>query len=261
MRPLSGRSRGSSLVLLPIVLLTYTVSAAPAPAPQPQPSPELGDRSLADVIANVGDAAENITQSVGAIIQDVTSIVQTFVSAVAEIKNASTENDLVGLLGMDVQGAVDDSNDTANGTVSAVGSNITCPGMAVLFARGTTEPGMSSLPRSPRCIYIYIYMVLPGGRVAGDEVNSSGLPQEMSESSRALHSLQRSATISMAPHHWQSRVWTIQPRSQDSWWVARRVAPSSWLPSPTKRPPPVPAPKSFSRGTLKAHNSSTTPWS
>lgn len=147
MRPLSGRSRGSSLVLLVLPLLGFTspVSAAPPQPPAP-PSPELDDRSLADVLANVGDAAANITQSVGAIIQDVTSIVQTFVSAVAEIKNASTENDLIGLLSMDVQGAVDDADVTANGTVSAVGSNITCPGMAVLFARGTTEPGMSSPP-------------------------------------------------------------------------------------------------------------------
>lgn len=138
MRPLSGRSRGSSpLLLVPLLLLlTSTVSAGP------QQRRELDDRDLADVLANVGSLEGNITQSIASIIQDVTSLVQTFVAAVKQVQNASTENDLVGLLGMAMQGAVDDSNATPNGTVSAVGANITCPGMAVLFARGTREPGM-----------------------------------------------------------------------------------------------------------------------
>lgn len=144
MRPLSGRSRGS--FLLPILLLASTTLAVPAPSPyQAGSSAELDDRGYKDVLADIGAAAGNITQEIGSIVQDVSSIVQTFVGIVQEIKNASTENDLVGLLGMNVQGAPDDTNKTANGSVSAVGTNITCPGMAVLFARGTTEPGMSLL--------------------------------------------------------------------------------------------------------------------
>lgn len=155
MRPLNGRNRGSFLLLLPTLLLASTALAAPAPAPSPQQpgaGAELDDRAFKDVLADIGSAAGNITQDIGSIIQDVSSIIQTFVSVVQEIKNVSSENDLVSLLSMTVQGAPDDSNKTANGSVSAVGTNITCPGMAVLFARGTTEPGMSSLYSSFRGI-------------------------------------------------------------------------------------------------------------
>lgn len=140
MRFLSRSNQGSYLLPL-LVYASTTALAAPAAAPQPE---VLDDRSYKDVLADIGAAAGNITQDIGSIIQDVSSIIQTFVAVVKEVKNASTENDLVGLLGMSVKGGDDDNagNTAANGTVSAVGTNITCPGMAVLFARGTTEPGM-----------------------------------------------------------------------------------------------------------------------
>lgn len=145
MRPLS---RGSRLLLPVVLLLASAAVATPAPAPAPQPAPqpvppELDDRSFSDVLEGLGNAAGNITQELGSILQSVSSLIQTFVGAVQQVENSASENDLVGLLGMDVQSAEDDQKNTPNGTVSAVGTNITCPGMAVLFARGTTEPGMS----------------------------------------------------------------------------------------------------------------------
>lgn len=130
-------SRESSLLPL-LLLVSSALSAVAAPAPLGPSLPELDDRDLSDVLDRIG----NITSEVGNILESVSDIVKNFVGIIRELKNASTENDLVDLLGMSVEGAPDDSNKTPNGSVSAVGTNITCPGMAVLFARGTTEPGM-----------------------------------------------------------------------------------------------------------------------
>lgn len=103
------------------------------------PRKQPDERGLADLLGNLGGAgAGNISDEIGNIIGDVSSLIASFVSLIQN----SSENDLVQLLGMNVKSAKSDDQDLTNGTVGAVSPNATCPGMAVLFARGTAEPGM-----------------------------------------------------------------------------------------------------------------------
>lgn len=164
-------SRG--LLLLPLLASAHISLAAPHPANQND------ERDLLGILSEVGEAAGNLTKDVGDLIADATTLIQTFVAAIQEIKNVSTENDLVHMLGINPLGIGntnivkqkeadtdekedDDENNTnnnnnnatttANTTLPQTGTGVAttasaspnCPGMAVLFARGTTEPGTFS---------------------------------------------------------------------------------------------------------------------
>ncbi|KAJ4423176.1 hypothetical protein N0V82_002170 [Gnomoniopsis sp. IMI 355080] len=106
------------------------------------------ERGLSDLLgaAASGDFGATVAEA----ISDATSLITTFVSAVQQLENATNENDLVDLLGVDLNGeAEDDAASVTNNTVGAVGANATCPGMAVLFARGTAEIGNVGLFAGP----------------------------------------------------------------------------------------------------------------
>lgn len=102
--------------------------------------PQHDERGLSDLLR--GSALGNLTESLDDLIGDATALLTSFVAAVQAFDNATNENDLVKLLGVDLQGdAKDDAATVTNSTAGAAGANATCPGMAVLFARGTAEPG------------------------------------------------------------------------------------------------------------------------
>lgn len=96
-----------------------------------------------DLSGAVGDLLDDFAD----LVNDTASLLSQFVAVIKEVKNATNENDLVGLLGVNVTSSDkdDDDNNAAgvNGTVNAVAANgtVTCPDMAVLFARGTAELG------------------------------------------------------------------------------------------------------------------------
>lgn len=128
-------------LLLPALLLTSSHHPFAAAAPVPVYHDE---RDLSGAVGDlIGDFAD--------LVNDTASLLTQFVAVIKEVKNATNENDLVGLLGVNVTSSdKDDDNDDAagvNGTVSAVAANgtVTCPDMAVLFARGTAELGTSTI--------------------------------------------------------------------------------------------------------------------
>lgn len=98
---------------------------------------------------DLSDAVGNLIDDFGDLLNDTASLLSQFVAVIREVKNATNENDLVGLLGVNVTSSDKDDDDDddngadVNGTVSAVAANgtVTCPDMAVLFARGTAELG------------------------------------------------------------------------------------------------------------------------
>lgn len=101
-----------------------------------------------DLSGAVGDLIDDFAD----LVNDTASLLSQFVAVIKEVKNATNENDLVGLLGVNVTSSDkdDDDDDNAarvNGTVGAVAANgtVTCPDMAVLFARGTAELGTSTI--------------------------------------------------------------------------------------------------------------------
>lgn len=104
-----------------------------------------------DLSSAVGDLLDDFSD----LVNDTASLLSQFVAVIKEVKNATNENDLVGLLGVNVTSSDKDDDDDnvaagANGTVSAVAANgtVTCPDMAVLFARGTAELGKSTVSLS-----------------------------------------------------------------------------------------------------------------
>ncbi|KAL1881188.1 hypothetical protein Daus18300_001039 [Diaporthe australafricana] len=99
-----------------------------------------------DLSGAVGDLLDDFAD----LVNDTASLLTQFVAVIKEVKNATNENDLIGLLGVNVTNS-DDDDDKANGTVSAVAANgtVTCPDMAVLFARGTAELGNVGLYTGP----------------------------------------------------------------------------------------------------------------
>lgn len=109
----------------------------------PTSGPPPSERGLSDLLG--GSALSNLTDDIGDLIADAKSLLTTFIGAVQAFNNATNDNDLVKLLGVDLKDNIkDDDESVTNSTISAVGANATCPGMAVLFARGTTEPGKHS---------------------------------------------------------------------------------------------------------------------
>lgn len=102
------------------------------------------ERGLLDILGGIGGG--NLTQDINNVIADASALLQSFMAVIQDLKNATNENDLVDLLGLSVKGAKNDDQKVTSNTVGAVGANATCPGMAVLFARGTAEPGMLVLP-------------------------------------------------------------------------------------------------------------------
>lgn len=136
MRP---SSRLPLLTLSSIFLSAHSALAQPAALVPVQND----ERSLADLFGAA--AAGNLTSAVDDLITDATTLITDFIGAVKEFHNATNENDLVELLGVDLNNdAENDETSVTNNTVGAVGANATCPGMAVLFARGTAEAGMLS---------------------------------------------------------------------------------------------------------------------
>lgn len=126
---------------VPLLLASILLSANPSLAQPTDLIPaEHDERGLSDFLG--GSALGNLTNTIDDIIGDATSLITTFIGAIQEFNNATNENDLVDLLGVDLKNdAEDDEVSVTNNTVGAVGANATCPGMAVLFARGTAEVG------------------------------------------------------------------------------------------------------------------------
>lgn len=136
------RRPSPSRLLLPALLLVSSHNHFGVAAPAPIYHDER------DLSGAVGDLIDDFAD----LVNDTASLLSQFVAVIKEVKNATNENDLVGLLGVNVtsSGKGDDDNDNAagaNGTVSAVAANgtVTCPDMAVLFARGTAELGTSTI--------------------------------------------------------------------------------------------------------------------
>lgn len=119
-----------------LVITSLYLSACPSIAYPTDLVPiENEERGLADLFGQNGLSAADL-------IGDATSLITGFVAAVKQFHDATNENDLVNLLALDVINEVDDDASTVtNNTVGAVGANATCPGMTVLFARGTAEAG------------------------------------------------------------------------------------------------------------------------
>lgn len=119
-----------------LVISSILLSAYPSIAHPTDLVPiENEERGLADLFGAGGFSAADL-------IGDATSLITGFVAAVKEFHDATNENDLVNLLALDVNNETDnDATTVTNSTVGAVGANATCPGMAVLFARGTAEVG------------------------------------------------------------------------------------------------------------------------
>lgn len=165
MRPLSSPARflATTLLLLsssaPLLSTAHPLEIISPIPPLSQSRGErqtIDERGFADLFgggkgataagggggSNIASALGNLTQDLSAVLTDATALLQSFMQVIQELKNATNENDLVDLLGLDVSGAKSDSQKVTNATVGAVGANVTCPGMAVLFARGTLEPGV-----------------------------------------------------------------------------------------------------------------------
>lgn len=129
-----------NLTLLLILTSTPHIFAQPTDR---RPALPPNERGLSNLLG--GSALGNLTDDIGDLIQDATSLLTTFIGAVQAFNNATNENDLLELLGVGLKGNTEDDEDSVtNSTISAAGPNSTCPGMAVLFARGTAEPGKHS---------------------------------------------------------------------------------------------------------------------
>lgn len=124
-----------------LFLCCVVLSACPTLALPVDPAPVQSDAGgLTDLLG--GSASGNLTKTVDDLIGDATSVLTSFIGAIQEFYNATHENDLVDLLGVDLQSNTeDDQASVTSSTVGEVGANATCPGMAVLFARGTAEVG------------------------------------------------------------------------------------------------------------------------
>lgn len=104
--------------------------------------PPPNERDLLSDLLDGSSALGNLTDDIGNLVGDAASLLTAFIGAVQEFTNATNENGLVELLGLDLKGdAEDDDEPVSNTTIGAVGANAICPGIAVLFARGTAEPG------------------------------------------------------------------------------------------------------------------------
>lgn len=134
MRPLS-----LSTILTTSFLLSSTQIAVAAPNAIGPVQPDERDIDLSSILG----AATNLTGDLSNLITDATSLLQDFIVVLQELHNSTNANDLINLLGMNVTNADDDTANVTNSTVGAVSPNATCPGMAVLFAKGTAEPGTS----------------------------------------------------------------------------------------------------------------------
>lgn len=132
MRPLS-----LSTILTTSFLLSSTQIAVAAPNAIGPVQPD--ERDLSSILG----AATNLTGDLSNLITDATSLLQDFIVVLQELHNSTNANDLINLLGMNVKNGDDDTANVTNSTVGAVSPNATCPGMAVLFAKGTAEPGTS----------------------------------------------------------------------------------------------------------------------
>lgn len=136
------RRPSPSRLLLPAILLISSHNPFGLAAPVPVYHDER------DLSSAVGDLFDDVAD----LVNDTASLLSQFVAVIKEVKNATNENDLVGLLGVNVTSSDKDDDDKngaagVNGTVSAVAANgtVTCPDMAVLFARGTAELGRSTM--------------------------------------------------------------------------------------------------------------------
>lgn len=165
---------------------------------------------------DLSSAVGNLLDDFSDLVNDTASLLSQFVAVIKEVKNATNENDLVGLLGVNVTSSDKDDDDNvatgANGTVSAVAANgtVTCPDMAVLFARGTAELGKSTVSLSYKCSPAR-WRHLPSGSVTDE------LPhQETSVYIPAHHSSQHYATTSTGHQQWPSRASHTQPPSPAS---------------------------------------------
>lgn len=120
---------------------------------------------------DLSSAVGNLLDDFSDLVNDTASLLSQFVAVIKEVKNATNENDLVGLLGVNVTNSDKDDDDNvptgANGTVSAVAANgtVTCPDMAVLFARGTAELGKSTFLLSSQVLTRPL--VEPNARIYG----------------------------------------------------------------------------------------------
>ncbi|KAG8170012.1 hypothetical protein KVR01_000757 [Diaporthe batatas] len=135
------RRSSPSRLLLPALLFISSQQNFGLAAPAPTYHNERHDER--DLSGAVGDLIDDF----GELLNDTASLLSQFVAVIKEVKNSTNENDLVGLLGVSVisSGKKDDDDDDdddengagVNGTVSAVAANgtVTCPDMAVLFAR------------------------------------------------------------------------------------------------------------------------------
>lgn len=124
----------------PIDVTSLSARAAPVEASDlVETSGQNEERGLLDALS--AGKAGNLTKDIENVVADATTLLTSFVKVIRELKNATTENDLVDLLGLNIASAKQDTESVTNSTVGAVAANKTCPGMAVLFARGTTEPG------------------------------------------------------------------------------------------------------------------------
>lgn len=143
------RRPSPSRLLLPALLLASSHNHFGLAAPVPVYHDER------DLSSAVGDLLDDFSD----LVNDTASLLSQFVAVIKEVKNATNENDLVGLLGVNVTSSDKDDDDDkngaagVNGTVSAVAANgtVTCPDMAVLFARGTAELGKSTILVSHMC--------------------------------------------------------------------------------------------------------------
>lgn len=166
---------------------------------------------------DLSSAVGNLLDDFSDLVNDTASLLSQFVAVIKEVKNATNENDLVGLLGVNVTSSDKDDDDNnaaagANGTVSAVAANgtVTCPDMAVLFARGTAELGKSTVSLSNQCSPAR-WRHLPSCSVTDEAPH-----QETSVYTPAHHSSQHYATTSTGHQRWPSRVSHTRPPSPAS---------------------------------------------
>lgn len=120
--------------------LTAVAAVAEAEAARGQSENQHDERGFLDVLNSVGGG--NLTKDINAVITDASMLLQSFMAIIRDFNDATNENDLVNLLGVNVKSAKADDQKVTGNTIGAVGENATCPGIAVLFARGTVEPGM-----------------------------------------------------------------------------------------------------------------------
>ncbi|KAK7709634.1 hypothetical protein SLS63_013179 [Diaporthe eres] len=172
------RRPSPSRLLLPTLLLASSLNHFGLAAPVPVYHDER------DLSGAVGDLLDDFAD----LVNDTASLLSQFVAVIKEVKNATNENDLVGLLGVNVTSSDkdDDEDDNAagvNGTVSAVAANgtVTCPDMAVLFARGTAELALRNYINgtSTMAVQGVPYPASIGGFLAGGSPLGSGVMADL----------------------------------------------------------------------------------